>query len=194
MNEVADVGSWRRAERARLIAARLALAPEERRQLSAAIEQRLTALLQRLGSRVIGAYWPVKGEFDPLPLAGRLIAEGRSVALPAAMAKDSPLEYRAWQPGDAMEEGRHGIPEPAQRRLVKPEILLLPLVGFDEGLHLLGYGGGYFDRTLAALSPRPISIGVGFEAQRLDTIHPRPHDVTLDTIVTEARLREKAAQ
>ena len=194
MEEVADITRWRRAERARLIGARLELAPEKRRQRSAAVEQRLATLLKRLGTRILGAYWPVKGEFDPLPLAGRLIAEGWRVALPAAIAKDSPLEYRAWQPGDAMENGRHGIPEPAQRALVTPEILLLPLVGFDDGLHRLGYGGGYFDRTLAALSPRPIAIGVGFEAQRLDTIHPRPHDLTLDAIVTEAQLREKAVK
>jgi 5-formyltetrahydrofolate cyclo-ligase len=191
MEQNLERAAARQAARRRLIAERLALAPEMRARLAAALAERLAALLARLPGDTIGAYWPIKGEFDPLPLIGRLAEAGRIVALPAAVAADAPLEYRVWQPGDAMEQGRHGIPEPRRRRLVRPDILLIPLVGFDEACHRLGYGGGYFDRTLAALAPRPLSIGVGFEAALLPTIDPGAHDVALDFIVTDARLRER---
>jgi 5-formyltetrahydrofolate cyclo-ligase len=190
MASTAEAEQWRRSERARLIALRLALAPEERRRSSAAIEERLIALLQLLPGRTVGLYWPVKGEFDPRPLAQRLIGEGRAAALPAVIAAGAPLEYRRWQEGATMERGSHGIAEPRERELVRPDIVLVPLVGFDEACHRLGYGGGYFDRTLAALAPRPVTIGVGFEAGRLATIGPQAHDVSLDFVVTEARLRE----
>ncbi len=189
MEQAAERKGWRRGERRRLIALRLALAPAERRRCAAAIEQNLAELLARLSDGTIGFYWPIKGEFNPLPLAGRFVKEGRIIALPAAIARGAALEYRAWRPGDAMEPSRHGIPEPRERRLVQPDILVVPVVGFDEERHRLGYGGGYFDRTLAALSPRPVTIGVGYEAALLPTIYPQPHDVALDFIVTEARLR-----
>ena len=189
MAEVSERESWRRGERRRLIALRLALPPEERQRCAAAIEQNLAGLLATLSGGTLGFYWPIKGEFDPLPLAERLGKAGRIIALPAAIAPNAALEYRAWRPGDAMEPGRHGIPEPKARRLVQPDILVVPLVGFDQGRHRLGYGGGYFDRTLAALSPRPVTIGVGYEAALLPTIYPQPHDVALDFIVTETQRR-----
>jgi 5-formyltetrahydrofolate cyclo-ligase len=189
MAQVSEREGWRRGERRRLIALRLALAPEERQRCAAAIEQNLAELLSKLPGPTIGFYWPIKGEFDPLPLAERFGRAGRIIALPAAIAPDAALEYRAWQPGDAMEPGQHSIPEPRERRLVQPDILVVPLVGFDEERHRLGYGGGYFDRTLAALSPRPVTIGVGYEAALLPTIYPQAHDVALDFIVTEAELR-----
>jgi 5-formyltetrahydrofolate cyclo-ligase len=189
MEQVSEREGWRRSERRRLVALRLALSPEERQRCSAAIEQNLAELLARLSGGTVGFYWPIKGEFDPLPLAAQLDKEGRMIALPAAIARGAALEYRAWRPGDAMEPGRLGIPEPREKRVVQPDILVVPLVGFDDGRHRLGYGGGYFDRTLAALAPRPVTIGVGYEAALLPTIYPQPHDVALDFIVTEARLR-----
>jgi 5-formyltetrahydrofolate cyclo-ligase len=191
MEASAEREAWRRGERKRLIAERLALAPEDRAQRQAAIEQRLFALLARLAGNIIGAYWPIQGEFDPRPLAERLLASGRVVALPATVEAGAALEYRRWRAGDPMAPGRHGIPEPRQGKVVLPEILLVPLVGFDAALHRLGYGGGYFDRTLAALLPRPLGIGIGFEAALLPSIDPAAHDVALDFIVTEARLRER---
>lgn len=187
MDDEHDIRLWRRRERDRLIALRLAAAPEQRRRWSEAIEQRLARRLESLPGATIGAYWPVKGEFDPLPLAARLIAQGRTVALPAVVDRRGPLEYRVWRREAAMETGRHAIPAPKARDVVRPDIILAPLVGFDEARYRLGYGGGYFDRTIAALEPRPIAIGVGFEAARLPTIFPRTHDVALDIIVTEAR-------
>ncbi|HWI27487.1 MAG TPA: 5-formyltetrahydrofolate cyclo-ligase [Stellaceae bacterium] len=194
MERAAEIEEWRRGERARLIGLRLALTPEERQRASAAIEERFWALLARRPGRIIGLYWPVKGEFDPRPLAERLAATGRAAALPAVTGAGAPLEYRRWQEGAPMERGAHGIAEPRERDLVRPEILLVPLVGFDEACHRLGYGGGYFDRTLAALTPPPVTIGIGFELGRLATIGPQAHDIALDFIVTEARLREARPQ
>jgi 5-formyltetrahydrofolate cyclo-ligase len=191
MTSEREIGKWRRAERQRLIALRLALPPEQRRHQDAAIERRLEEVLGRLPGQSIGIYWPVRGEFDPIPLAERLITRGRAVALPAITGRQSPLEYRRWRKDAEMEPGPHDIPAPRSREIVQPEILIVPLVGFDAANYRLGYGGGYFDRTLAAASPLPATLGVGLEATRLATIFPQPHDVALDVIVTEAELQER---
>ena len=112
----------------------------------------------------LGVYWPFQAEFDPRPLVDWLIAEGSAAALPAVIDKKGPLEYRAWRPGDPLVDGVWNIPVPERRDIVVPQAVLAPLVGFDRDCYRLGYGGGYFDRTLAALAPRPLAIGVGFEA------------------------------
>ena len=100
--------------------------------------------------------------------------------------KRQPLEFRAWRPGAPLERGVWNIPVPAERQVVRPTALLVPLVGFDGQGYRLGYGGGYYDRTLAGISPTPLAIGVGYEFQRLASIHPQAHDIALDAIVTEA--------
>ncbi|MGA8380332.1 MAG: 5-formyltetrahydrofolate cyclo-ligase, partial [Stellaceae bacterium] len=102
-----------------------------------------------------------------------------------------PLEYRAWRPGDPLVDGVWNIPVPERRDIVVPQAVLAPLVGFDRDCYRLGYGGGYFDRTLAALAPRPWAIGVGFEASMIETIRPQAHDIPMDLIVTEACLRRR---
>jgi 5-formyltetrahydrofolate cyclo-ligase len=181
------VKAERRALRQRLIARRLAISGEERRRWSAAIEQKLLALLLSLPGKIIGLYAPVRGEFDPLPLAPALIAAGRRLALPAVVEPRAALEYRRWEPGAALAPGRHGIPAPKTREAVLPEILIVPLLGFNDRKFRLGYGGGYFDRTIAKLSPPPVTIGVGFEIAHLAGFVPQPHDVALDYILTEAR-------
>jgi 5-formyltetrahydrofolate cyclo-ligase len=185
-----EVQRWRRGERERLLAWRQGLPPAERRRLGARIEAELRALI---GARsgVLGVYWPFRGEFDPRPLVAWVIGEGRGVALPVVVDKKGPLEYRAWRPGEKLVDGVWNIPVPQKRELVTPATVLAPLVGFDDACYRLGYGGGYFDRTLAALEPRPSAIGVGFEAQCLATIHPQPFDVPMDLIVTEAGVRRR---
>jgi 5-formyltetrahydrofolate cyclo-ligase len=186
----ADIALWRRQARDRLIMQRMALGAEQRRRWSGEIERRLAALLGGLAGRVVGLYWPHRAEIDPRPLADELRPAGRIVALPAIVERHGPLEYRAWQKGAEMERGLYDIPVPQARDIAHPDIIVVPLVGFDAANYRLGYGGGYFDRTLAALEPRPVTIGVGFEAALLDTIHPQPHDVAMDFIVTEAKLRQ----
>ena len=188
-----DIKLWRREQRARLIAARTAASAAQRRQWEAAIEARLAALLAALPGSILGIYWPFRAEPDPRPLAERLRADGRRIALPVVVDRKGPLEYRLWQPGMAMEIGVFDLPVPKARDVVQPEIVLAPLVGFDDANYRLGYGGGYFDRTLAAMAPAPVAIGVGFELARVESVFPRPHDVPMDVIVTEARLSRRPA-
>jgi 5-formyltetrahydrofolate cyclo-ligase len=193
MKSEQDIKLWRREQRARLIAARLTASPPMRRQWDAAIEARLAALIATLSGSVLGIYWPVRAEFDPRPLAERLRARGWAIALPAVVDRRGPLEYRLWQPGMAMASGAYDIPVPEARQVAQPDIVLAPLVGFDVQNYRLGYGGGYFDRTLAALAPRPVAIGIGCETALLASIFPAAHDVPMDFIVTEAQLRRRAA-
>jgi 5-formyltetrahydrofolate cyclo-ligase len=184
--DLATVKAWRREERKRLLALRTSVPPARRREWGRAIETGLRAILAERPPITLGVYWPFQAEFDPRPLIDWLIERGSAVALPAVVDKKGPLEYRAWRPGDPLVDGVWNIPVPEQRDIVVPQAVLAPLVGFDAACYRLGYGGGYFDRTLAALEPRPLAIGVGFELSRLDTIHPQYFDIRMDWIVTEA--------
>jgi 5-formyltetrahydrofolate cyclo-ligase len=185
----AEVKLWRRTERQRLLALRTAVPSGQRREWGKAIEARLRPLLQEQANIVLGAYWPFQAEFDPRPLIDWLIAQGSAVALPAVIDKKGPLEYRTWRPGDPLVNGVWNIPVPQKRDLVIPHAVLAPVVGFDRQCYRLGYGGGYFDRTLSALSPRPRAIGVGFELSRIETIYSQPFDMPMDAVVTEAQTR-----
>jgi len=149
------------------------------------IEARLNALLlHRKG--VIAFCWPIRGEFDARPLMLRLLAEGWRCCQPVVETPDAAMIFRAWDADAAMTVDRHGIPIPLEDTRRVPDVILLPMVAFDECGYRLGYGGGYFDRTLAMLAPRPFSIGVGFERGRVATIHPQSHDIPMEAIVTEA--------
>ena len=188
--EPSEVKAWRKAERERLIAWRMETPAGQRRQWGLQIGQEVRQILaDRPGA--IGVYWPFRAEFDPRPVIDWAGVAGRVVALPVVVDKKGPLEYRAWRPGDPLVDGVWGIPVPERHELVNPATVLAPLVGFDSACYRLGYGGGYFDRTLAARSPRPFAIGIGFEAQQLDTIHPQTFDVPMDLIVTEAQVRRR---
>jgi 5-formyltetrahydrofolate cyclo-ligase len=178
--------AWRKTERRRLIAARLAMPGAVRTAASAAIDAALTSRLPSGRFAVVAGYWPIQGEFDPLPYLRRLIAAGGAVALPVAARPAAPLAFRLWTPEAPMTAGLWDIPYPAEGAVVTPSALLIPLVGFDGAGHRLGNGGGYYDRTLAALRPRPLAIGVGFELGRLATISPVSHDIPMDVVVTEA--------
>lgn len=181
-----EVRRWRRERRRELIARRKALAPDER----AHVREAVTAVLERhvpgLADALVGVYWPIGGEIVLQGLVRRLIAKGARMALPVVVEKNAPLEFRAWRPGDALEPGIWNIPQPVARAVVQPGVLLVPLVGFDPKGYRLGHGGGYYDRTLAAMVQKPLTIGLGYELARLETIHPQAHDVPMDAIVTEA--------
>ena len=114
--------------------------------------------------------------------------------LPVVVGKGLPLQFRAWKPGDELAQGALGIPYPARGPDCVPDHVLLPVVGFDRGGYRLGYGGGFFDRTLQALEARgfrPTVIGVGYEMAVLDTIHPQPYDRPMDFMVTERGIYER---
>jgi 5-formyltetrahydrofolate cyclo-ligase len=184
--ERAELRAWRKAERQRLLALRTGTAPAERREWGQKIEAALRAVLHERPGITLGVYWPFQAEFDPRPLIDWLISAGSAVALPVVVDKKGPLEYRAWRPGEKLVDGVWNIPIPEKRQIVTPQAVLAPLVGFDRDCYRLGYGGGYFDRTLAALAPRPWAIGVGFELSQLETIYPQDFDIPMDLIITEA--------
>jgi 5-formyltetrahydrofolate cyclo-ligase len=180
-----DVASWRKALRPELIARRLALPAADRAVASERITARLRTLLADAPGRLIGFYWPFKGEYDPRPLVRDLDAAGVALGLPVVVARGRPLVFRPWRPGVPMARGVWDIPVPAGGDPVEPDTLLVPLLGFDAEGYRLGYGGGFYDRTIAAMPNRPRCIGIGFGCGRLSTIHPQPYDIRMDRIVTE---------
>ncbi len=180
-----EVRLWRKAKRAVLIERRLAMSAEERAARSEAITAALARALPSCHGALIGFYWPFKGEYDPQPLARFLYGDGVRLALPVVVEKAKPLIFREWWPGMPMMHGVWNIPVPAGGKPVSPNVLLAPVVGFDGRGYRLGYGGGYYDRTLAALPAKPQLVGIGFELSRIVTIHPQPHDIPMDLIVTE---------
>ena len=115
-----------------------------------------------------------------------LTERGVRVALPVVIAHGQPLEFREWRPGARLARGVWNIPYPADGAVVTPDVAVAPLVGFDRACYRLGYGGGFFDRTLASLEPRALAIGVGYPQSELATIFPQPHDVPMDWIVAAA--------
>ncbi len=168
------------------IAARETLDVAQHRALSQALEQHLAPLLARCAPRVLGFCWPFRAEFDARPLVTRLLAASVRACLPVVVGTDAALDFRAWQPGSTLAVDRYGIHYPVQGERLRPDVLLLPVNAFDAMGYRLGYGAGYFDRTLAALQPPPLALGIGFELARVASIEAEAHDVPLDAVVTEA--------
>lgn len=185
---VDDIAAWRKAERARLIAMRQAMAFDAWKAAGGAIMAKVPKLIPRAG--IIGCYWPFRREPDCMPFMRGVLGAGGAVALPIVVGRGSPLLFRLWTEKTKMAAGPWSILEPAEGEPVVASALVVPLGGFDDAGYRLGYGAGYYDATLAARSPRPFTVGVGFEFSRLETIFPQPHDVPLDVIVTEDRVRE----
>ena len=184
-----DVARWRRAERIRLAGLREGLGQNGRAQISAQISRNLENLLAERGVgqwTVVSGYWPIKGEPDLRPLLAQLHRAGITIALPVVETRAAPLIFRLWTPETRMVRGDWNIPvPPPEARVLTPDVTLAPCLGWDGGCYRLGWGGGYFDRTLAALTRRPTGIGIALAAARLPTIYPQPHDIPLDMIVTE---------
>ncbi len=185
-NDWVQIKSWRKAERAELIARREKVPAPQRREWNATITAYLEAGFVGLAGMTIGFCWPFKGEYDARFAIRKFRALGAQAALPAVVAKQGPLEFRQWWPGAPMSPGVYAIPVPDGTPRVEPDAAIVPLNGFDEHGYRLGYGGGYFDRTLSAMQPPPLAIGVGYELARLPTIFPQPHDIPMDFVVTEA--------
>ncbi|MEC5385319.1 5-formyltetrahydrofolate cyclo-ligase [Uliginosibacterium sp. H3] len=184
----------RKTQRQRIIAAREALPPETRAQLESALLMRLRALLEELAAptlhiaQTLGFCWPFRGEPDLRQLVTTWLAAdpARRAALPVVVDQNAPLAFRIWTPDSVLAPDRYGIPTPVAGDTLTPALLLIPVNGFDSRGFRLGYGGGYFDRTLESLSPPPLTIGVGYELGRMPHIAEGAHDRPLDWIVTEA--------
>lgn len=179
------VRQWRRQERERLLAERNSLASSERARLAEAVIENLDRVFRKVDCSVLGLYWPIKCEIDVRHWATEVSRQsGVRLALPVVVEKKAPLEYWEWSMGDPMVRGVWNIPVPEQRKPVTPDVVISPLVGFKDH-YRLGYGGGFFDRTLASIQPRPYAIGIGFEMFRCENFVAEPHDIPMDIIVTE---------
>jgi 5,10-methenyltetrahydrofolate synthetase len=151
------------------------------------LQEVLRVWLVGRNDRSIGAYWPIKGEFDALPALYRWSEAdaGRRIGLPVVDRETKHLRFHVWFPGCPMEEDAYGIPKPKDTTPFEPELLLVACVGFGPKGLRLGYGGGFYDRTLADLRPRPFTVGVGFMHGYVPWLQPEPHDVPLDAMLTE---------
>lgn len=184
-----DLIGWRKELRAQLLDRRLSASAAQRRDWNNTIAEFLAQGFSTLSLNSAGFYWPYKGEFDPRPTMRLLRQCGVKVALPVVVGKAQPLEFREWWPGVAMSQGALNLPYPTNSQTLTPEVLLIPLLGFDQSGFRLGYGGGYFDRTLAAMRPQPLKLGVGFDLSAIATIHPQWHDIAMDFVITETGVR-----
>lgn len=136
---------------------------------------------------VLGVYWAIRGEPQLLPACRRWLEAGRELALPRVTADDAPLAFGRWRPDAPMRVGRFKVPEPLDFQELVPDCLLVPCLGFDSRGFRLGYGGGFYDRTLARLGAIP-TLGVAFESARVIDFSAEPHDLPLGAIATDAGL------
>lgn len=174
----------RGALRAKLLAARNELTDREAR--SRVVSDRLLRWLRTMPLQRLAFYWPTRGEPDVTAAITTWLAEDpkRGAALPVVAGQL--LEFAPWQPRTPMKAGEFGIQVPDTAQRVKPQLLVIPCVGIDEQRHRLGYGAGFYDRTLAGLSVRPSTVGIAFDCGRVKSIGPRPHDIQLDLGITES--------
>jgi 5-formyltetrahydrofolate cyclo-ligase len=173
---------WRRDLRA--ARDRLTDRTEREARLLARIEQ----WLNTMDVSRIGFFWPTRGEPDLSTLVERWLhaAPERVAALPVIEGEF--LRFAPWSPGVALISGQFDVQIPPTEERIDPQLLLIPCVGIDRMRYRLGYGGGYYDRTLPQMSPRPLTAGVGFDSARIETIDPKPHDLQLDVAITDAIL------
>src|SRR5438046_13252 len=170
--ECARSSAWRKSERTRLLREREALAPETLAELRSRIDHHLERAFPDLVHGILAFCWPYRNEYDSRHLAAALRRLGARTALPVVVAPRTPLIFREWKPGLELAVGPLAIPYPVGSPEVSPDHVLLPMLGWDADGYRLGYGGGFFDRTLAALAKRPRGIGIAYAQAFLHTLHP----------------------
>jgi 5,10-methenyltetrahydrofolate synthetase len=189
-----ELSAWRKSERARLLRERSALSQEALAELRSRIDIHIERAFPDLVHGVLAFCWPYRNEYDVRHLAAALRRRGATTAMPVVVAPKTPLIFREWHPGVKLADGPLGIPYPVDSKEVQPDHVLLPMLGWDGDGYRLGYGGGFFDRTLAALAKRPRVIGVAYEQAYLRTIRPQPHDIPVDFVVTERGVYRREPQ
>ncbi len=187
--------NWRKDALEKRVAERLALDAATLAAFRTSIDRHLEQSFPGLAKGTLAFCWPFKNEYDPRFLAQKLRERGARTALPVVVAPRQPLIFRLWAPGDELAKGVYDIPYPAAGDAIVPHAILVPMNGFDAGGFRLGYGGGFFDRTLAHLRTanpkRPVAIGVAYELARMETIHPQSYDIPMDYVVTERGVYER---
>lgn len=178
------VDTTKHNERQRLLQARSAVPTGQAQQWARAINSFLMEALDRLAPITVAVYLPIRNEPDLSPYYPDYAAKCR-LALPVC-ADNGQLQFRSWAPGQPLQTGRYGIPVPVGADEVSPGLILLPCVGFNGAAYRLGYGGGWFDRTLAALPDSIIRWGVAYDCLASDAFTSEPHDVPLSAILTES--------
>ena len=182
---------FRRTLRHQSIARREALPEAQHQQFTQALRDHLRQAFPQLAGMRVAFCWPFRCEPDLRPLILHWLEQGETgfmALLPVVTAPATPLAFRSWRPETPLRAGSYGIPFPAEGEFIVPEALLIPVNAFDAAGFRIGYGGGFFDRTLASLTPRPLAIGVGFDFQQVSSTRPQSHDLPLDAIVTESKL------
>lgn len=182
----ATISEWRKIVRKELLAWRGGIDPAIHKQWSLSVCEGMAVILNERPKATVGFYWPIQNEIDLRPVIGDHIERGGKAALPVVPGKAQPMFFHDWTQKTGMAPGFARIPEPVGTKMVPVHIMVAPLVGFDGRGYRLGYGGGFFDRTLAAMRVRPLVIGVGFEATCLADIFPHEYDIPVDIILTEA--------
>jgi 5-formyltetrahydrofolate cyclo-ligase len=190
-NSMNDKALDKKALREALVAQRLEM--PDRLERADLLQRVMRIWLVGRTDTVIGAYWPIKGEFDPLPALHRWKEDGelldgpqlKRIGLPVVNKQHKTMTFHAWYPGCPMEEDAYGILKPQATELVFPTLLFVPCVGYAAGGYRLGYGGGFYDRMLASLDPKPFTVGLGFTQGYLDEFEPEAHDVPLDAILND---------
>lgn len=183
--DLSGLRAWRKETRERLIAERMAIPSATLEEWRVRMDGYLERSFPGLASSRVALCWPIKNEYDARHLARRLRERGAVTALPVVVAPRTPLAFREWHPGVRLAQGALDIPYPVDSAEVRPQVVLLPMNGWDSKGYRLGYGAGFFDRTLASLEEKPAVIGVSYEQARLETIHPQSWDIPVDYLVTE---------
>lgn len=188
-----DYAAKRKQLRQHALKLRQAVPAQRREALTERLVSHLDGLVETLAPRSIGFCWPYRAEPDLRAWVADWLAadSGRVAALPVVLERHAPMAFRRWRPGVPMPLDRHGIPHPAEGEPVSPEVLLIPLNAFDPRGYRIGYGGGYFDRTLACM--QTIAVGVGFEIGRVPDTHPQRYDRPMQWVVTEAGVMQPRA-
>jgi 5-formyltetrahydrofolate cyclo-ligase len=180
----------KRTLRSTMLAQRSGLDAEERRKAAAGLVEMWRLEKPFETPAIVSGFWPMAEELDIRPLMAELFEQGCQLALPVVVAKKQPLIFRAWRPGDALEAGVFGTLHPSpQSAVVEPDALIVPLLAVDEEGWRLGYGGGFYDRTLEGLRARKsiTAVGVGFNAQIVPDVPHGPDDQRLDWLLTDKR-------
>ena len=172
--------------------------PEAPARLAAQSEIIMRMVQDERPAGVVAAYMPIRSELSPLRLVAALVAQGIVTAMPETPSPGHPLIFRRWAPGDDLVDGPYGTSQPSPAAPVMvPRVILAPMLAFDSACWRLGYGGGFYDRTLAGLrdaGQRVTAIGIAFDGQLVDKVPVGPFDMPLDAVLTPSGLRAGATQ